>query len=127
MLKAEFNGKWRMVEMDQWEKEFIDLVEPGYIEFSNNGFGAFHFGCVYANIDYRINDQGKAEFSFYGDDEGQEIFGRGWAKVDNKGLYGGLFFHEGEECEFQAAKEITKKHQNTSIRRKTPRILKQIR
>ena len=123
MLKAGFNGKWRMVEMEQWNKEFIDLVEPGYIEFSDNGFGSFHFGCVYANIDYRVNEQGKMEFSFYGDDEGREVFGRGWAKLDNKGLYGGLFFHEGDESEFQAAKEISTMHQNIPFKKKNRIIL----
>jgi hypothetical protein len=104
--------------MDRWDKEFIDLAEPGYIEFSDNGFGSFHFACVYANIDYRVNEQGKIEFSFYGDDEGQEVFGRGWAKIDKKGLYGGLFFHEGDDCEFQAAREISTKHKIEPFKRK---------
>ena len=121
MLGKKLKGRWKIVEMDRWDKKFIDLVEPGYIEFIDNGFGSFHFGCVYANIDYRVDDQGKAEFSFYGDDEGQEVFGRGWAKMDNKELYGGLFFHEGDESEFQAAKEPSTKHQIMHFKRKNKR------
>lgn len=128
MLEKKLTGRWKIVKMDQWNKEFINLVEPGYIEFIDNGFGSFHFGCVYANIDYRVNEQGKAEFSFYGDDEGQEVFGRGWVKMDNQGLYGGLFFHEGEESEFQAAKEILVKPQDIFKRSfKTPLIKKRKR
>ena len=118
VVKKQLKGKWRIVEMDRWNNEFIDLVEPGYIEFVDNGFGSFHFGCVYANIDYRIDDQGKVEFSFYGDDEGQEVFGRGWAKMDHKGLYGGLFFHEGDESEFQAVKKASAKHESIHFKRK---------
>lgn len=121
MLGKELKDRWRIVEMDQWGKEFIDLVESGYIEFIDNGFGHFHFGCVYANLDYRVDDHGKAEFSFYGDDEGQEVFGRGWAKMDNKGLYGGLFFYEGDESEFQVTKEASIKHQNMHFKQKNKR------
>ena len=104
--------------MDKWNQQYIDLIEPGYIEFVDNGFGSFHFGAIYANINYRVNEKGKAEFSFYGDDEGLEVFGRGWAKMDDKGLYGGLFFHESDESEFQATREIATKHQNTHFKQK---------
>ena len=36
MVEKEFKSRWRIVEMDQWGKEFIDLVKPGYIEFIDN-------------------------------------------------------------------------------------------
>ena len=26
-------GKWRIVEMEAWDKDFLDLVEPAYILF----------------------------------------------------------------------------------------------
>ena len=120
MLDKQLEGKWIILTMDRLDKAFIDLVEPGYIEFMDNGFGTFHFGCVYVNMDYRVNEQGTAEFSFYGDDEGQEVFGRGWVQIDNKELCGELLFHEGEEYVFQAAKEasvtpqvIFKRHLNS--------------
>jgi hypothetical protein len=53
-----------------------------------------------------MHEQGKIEFSFYGDDQGQEVFGRGWAKINSQGLCGELFFHEGDASKFQAIKEI---------------------
>ena len=28
-----FQGRWRIVSMELWAKEDIDLVEPGFIEF----------------------------------------------------------------------------------------------
>ncbi len=117
MLEKELKGKWRILTMDRWDKTFIDLIEPGYIEFMDNGFGSFHFGCVYANIDHRMDEQDKTEFSFYGDDEGKEVFGRGWVKIDDTGLYGEILFHEGEECAFQAAREISIKQQEIFKRR----------
>jgi hypothetical protein len=30
-------GKWRLIEMEQWDQEFIDLVEPGFISFQKGG------------------------------------------------------------------------------------------
>ncbi len=32
--------------MELWDSEFIDLLGPGYIQFSPNGGGEFVFGAV---------------------------------------------------------------------------------
>ena len=76
--------------MDKWDQQYIDLIEPGYIEFVDNGFGYFHFWPIYAKIDYRVNDNAKVELSFYDDEESQKVCGRGLAKMDDKGLYKGF-------------------------------------
>ena len=44
MVKNEFIGKWSIVEMEQWDKDFIDAEMPGYISFKTNEMGEFHFG-----------------------------------------------------------------------------------
>jgi hypothetical protein len=90
------------VTMDGWSKESIDLVEPAYIEFGDGKRGSLHFICIYADIDYQINQDNKITFSFQGDDEGQTISGRGWAKIKNGGLQGRLFIHNGDESYFTA-------------------------
>ena len=89
MSKKIFQGKWKITEMKAWE------VESGwYIEFDDKGNGSFHFCCVNAEIDYRIDDKKKspnrADFSFIGDDEGHEITGRGFVEIDGKNLSGKL-------------------------------------
>jgi len=38
--------------MDAWNLKYIDLVEPGYIQFDGQMSGALHFGCIYADISY---------------------------------------------------------------------------
>ena len=30
-LAAPFQGRWRVVEMDEWDEEACDLVEPAFI------------------------------------------------------------------------------------------------
>ncbi len=37
-------GKWRIVEMPDFEADYPDMVEPAYILFEETG-GEFAFGC----------------------------------------------------------------------------------
>ena len=58
-------GKWRITEMGLWDKEYLDMVEPAYIQFKANGLGEFKFGCVAAVwiapfIPMRLSSPGKA-------------------------------------------------------------------
>ena len=34
-----YMGTWRIIEMEQWDQDYIDLVVPGYITFSNSRRG----------------------------------------------------------------------------------------
>src|SRR4029450_6906320 len=34
-------GKWRIIEADTWDCDYLDLVQPAYIVFSKNGRGEF--------------------------------------------------------------------------------------
>jgi hypothetical protein len=47
-------GTWRIIEMEQWDQDYIDLVVPGYIAFREDHVGKFQFGTVHGEIDYRI-------------------------------------------------------------------------
>ena len=72
-------GKWRLIEMEQWDREFIDLVEPGFISFQKGGQGEMRFGAVNLELDWEMNEAGKFEFTFTGFDEGDETTGKGFA------------------------------------------------
>jgi NAD-specific glutamate dehydrogenase len=43
MAKA-FKGRWRISEMDVWDNDYLDLVEPAHIVFESENDGAFVFG-----------------------------------------------------------------------------------
>jgi hypothetical protein len=43
-------GKWRIVEMPDYEADFPDMMEPAYIFFDGQGSGEFAFGCVTGHI-----------------------------------------------------------------------------
>ena len=99
-------GRWRIVEMDLWDREAIDLVEPGFIEFAGDGTGQFGFITVRGWMDCRSTERdGRTvvEFSWDGVDEGDQVSGRGWATVvDDVTLTGHLFIHTGDDSGFRA-------------------------
>lgn len=102
MADSEFNGKWRIVKMEQWDQKYVDLIEPGYIAFGGRKSGSLHFGCLYADIDYSVGNDSKVIFSFQGHDENHAISGRGWVKIKNKDLHGCIFIHNGDSSKFNA-------------------------
>jgi hypothetical protein len=104
-MKVSFVGRWRIVEMELWDQEFIDLDGPGHITFARNGRGEMHFGAVNLTLDWRRNTKGnRLDFTFDGFDEGDEVSGRGWAELDGGKLTGRIAFHLGDESGFEAQK-----------------------
>jgi hypothetical protein len=99
-------GRWRITEMDNWDRDAIDLVQPGFIEFDDHELGALGFIVVMGDLDYRDADRdGRPglEFSWQGSDEGDDVSGRGWAALNPDGtLSGHIYFHRGDDSGFRA-------------------------
>jgi hypothetical protein len=99
-------GRWRIVAMSGWDPDAIDLVEPGFIEFTRDGSGQFGFIAVRGWLDcgsVERNGRPGVEFTWEGVDEGDQVSGRGWAAlVDDETLEGHLFFHLGDDSSFRA-------------------------
>ena len=95
-------GKWRIIEMEQWNQDFIDAEMQGYIEFLENSTGEFHFGYVHGYVNCQYADNRAVKFSWEGNDEMDEAWGNGDAVIENKMLLGNLIFHNGDESWFKA-------------------------
>jgi hypothetical protein len=101
-------GRWRITEMDNWDQEAVDLVEPGFIEFGEDGLGELGFIAVTGELDCR--DAGRegrpgVEFSWQGSDEGDDVSGRGWAALNpHDTLEGHIYFHLGGDSAFRAGR-----------------------
>ena len=99
-------GIWRIVEMDLWKRDDIDLIGPAYIEIGPDQSGRFRFIAVEAWMDCRDvqrEDHPAVEFTWEGSDEGDRTSGRGWAKLENDGsLSGHIYFHLGDDSGFRA-------------------------
>ena len=77
----EFIGRWRIEEMDLWDRDALDLVAP-FIEFRSDMTGKFGFIAVEGWMDCReaaLDDRPGLEFSWDGNDECDPASGRGWA------------------------------------------------
>jgi len=104
-MKTSFVGRWRIVEMEQWDQDYVDTEETGHVTFEKRGSGGFHFGCVDASLDWRYDDSiNRVDFTFEGSDEGDPVSGRGWAKTEGKQMDGQFVFRLGDESGFKAKK-----------------------
>ncbi len=82
-------GSWRIVEMQLWDPDAMDLVGPAFIELNADGTGHFRFVAVEGFLDCRYGEGGdypKLEFSWEGNDEGDYASGHGWAQLQTGGL-----------------------------------------
>ena len=75
-----FAGRWRIVEMDNWDNDFLDLVEEAHITFQGGSDGEIIFGALTGFLDVRYGSRDGsacAEFSWEGNDENDPACGRG--------------------------------------------------
>jgi hypothetical protein len=92
--------------MDLWDREAIELLGPGYIEFRKDGMGSFRLTAVEGWMDcrpVRTDDGPGVEFSWDGTDELDRVSGRGTAVLLDEGfLQGHIYFHLGIDSGFRA-------------------------
>ena len=95
--------------MDLWDREAIDLVGPAFIKFNADGTGDFRFIAVDGYLDCRHakrREPPRVDFTWEGNDEGDQASGRGWAQLETDGsLRGHIFFHAGDDSGFRAILE----------------------
>ena len=96
-----FAGRWRIVEMDVWDKDFLDLVETAHLTFKGAADDEIAFGALKGFLDVRYgtrDDSACAEFSWEGNDENDPASGRGWVVLGTAGrLVGHFYIHNGED------------------------------
>ena len=63
-------GRWRILEADLWDRDYLDLVEPANITFNKNGRGEFAFGVVNATMELEYAKR-IVFFTWTGFDEGE--------------------------------------------------------
>ena len=84
-VRKSLAGKWRIIEMELWGGNFLDMLEPACIAFDGRGSGEFRFGCVAASLDCAGTPGG------------------GLAEPeDDASLTGEIRFHNGDESTFKA-------------------------
>lgn len=111
MAPNPFIGRWRIVEMEVWGADMLDLLGPAHLVFDGEGFGSLQFVAVRGSLHchYGTRDREAAvEFSWEDDDDGDPRLGRGWAVIDGDEeakLQGHIFIHCGDDSAFTAVRE----------------------
>jgi hypothetical protein len=96
-------GKWRIVEADLWDRDYLDLVAPACISFGKDGRGEFAFGAVHGDMDLKYAP-GAVSFTWAGFDEMDDVSGAGSAALDDGGvLVIELSFHLGDDAVLKPA------------------------
>jgi hypothetical protein len=122
-VKSKYTGTWRIIEMEAWDADYINLAGPGYITIDREGRGSMQFGVVEAALDCRIEQIAhieRLEFTFQGIDEEEAISGRGWVTVSGREMTGRICFHRGEDSGFTATKATPSKVSGRS----TPKVIR---
>lgn len=95
-------GKWRLIEADQWDRAYLDLVEPAYIRFDVDGRGEMVFGALHAGLECETGVS-TIFFDFEGSDEMTPIRGTGSVELAEDGsLEVEISIHHGNEIQLKA-------------------------
>ena len=104
-LVEPFLGRWRIDHMDDYDRDYLDLVEPAFIQFDRDGSGEFVFGAVTGQLDCRYDKTGVA-FTWQGQDEMDDVSGRGCAeRKSDSTIVGHLYRHLGDDSGFTAYRD----------------------
>jgi hypothetical protein len=98
-------GRWRIIEADLWDRDYLDLCGPASLVVRANGDGEIAFGAMQASLDI---DYGPDEigFTWAGFDEMDELSGTGSAELQGDGSLEIAFeYHHGDEAVLKAVRE----------------------
>ncbi len=77
-------GKWRIVEADLWDRCYLDLVEPAYLQIGADGWAEIAFGVAIAGGQLEYS-RTIVFFRFNGFDEGDDMSGDVSAELQDDG------------------------------------------
>jgi len=99
-----FKGTWKIIWMELWAQEYINMEVSAHVTINNQGKGEFQFGLVQGN--FKV-DFGQTYFDseWVGCDEMDDVSGEIYATFEEEELRGSISFHKGDESEFRAVKK----------------------
>ena len=97
-----FAGRWRIVEADLWDRDYLDLVGPATMTIGADGHGEIVFGAMQASLELEYG-RSIVFFSWAGFDEMDEVNGSGSAELLDDGTIEIEFtYHLGDEATLKA-------------------------
>ena len=100
-------GRWRIVEADLWDRDYLDLVEPASMTIGADGHGEIAFGAMQAGLDLEYSPT-MIFFTWAGFDEMDEASGSGSAELlDDGTLEIEIAYHLGDEAVLRAKRDTS--------------------
>ena len=100
--KSALVGRWRIVEADLWDRDFLDLCGPATLVVGSEGHGEISFGAVQVGLDIAYYHD-EIDFTWCGFDEMDEVQGSGSAELQDDGsLIIDFVYHLGDEAVLKA-------------------------
>jgi hypothetical protein len=100
-------GRWRILEADLWDRDYLDLCGPAFLAIGANGHGEIAFGALQAGLDLEYSQE-IVFFSFEGCDEMDEVRGTGSAEhLDDTSIEIEFNFHLGDEAVLKAVRDTS--------------------
>lgn len=101
-MDCQLIGRWRIIEADIWDRDYLDLVEPAMMVIQANGHGEIAFGVMQAGLDFEYS-RTLVFFTWEGFDEMDEVRGSGSAELQEDGTLEIEFaYHRGDEATLNA-------------------------
>jgi hypothetical protein len=98
-------GRWRIVEADIWDRDYLDLCGPAAITIGADGRGEIAFGAMQATLDVEYS-RSSIGFTWIDSDEMDEVSGEGTAELLKDGSIEIEFeYHNGDEAVLKAKRE----------------------
>jgi hypothetical protein len=95
-------GRWRIVEADLWDRDYLDLVAPAAMTIRADGHGEIAFGAMQATLDLEYG-RCIVFFTWAGFDEMDEVSGSGSAELlDDGSLEIEFVYHLGDAAVLKA-------------------------
>lgn len=97
-------GRWRIVEADLWDRDYLDLVAPAMLLIRADGRGEITFGAMQGGLDLEYS-RSMLFFTWAGFDEMDEVSGSGSAELlDDGSLEIAFADHLGDEAILKAVR-----------------------
>jgi hypothetical protein len=95
-------GRWRIVEADLWDRDYLDLVAAAIMTLGADGHGAIAYGAMQASLELEYHCS-TVFFTWAGFDEGDAITGTGSAELHDDGTLEIAFaYHLGDQAVLKA-------------------------
>ena len=98
-------GRWRIVEADLWDRDYLDLCGPAMLVIGVDGRGEVAYGAMQASLDIAYGANA-IDFTWLGFDEMDEVQGSGSAELQEDGSINiEIAYHLGDEAILKAVRE----------------------